>query len=183
MIQFPLPKKLLPSIFAHVTAGQYTPLRLNYYFELEFMTEKGDRHTIQVPVNMEDNYPPRAPQPPPPMPSESQPWATQAPPPVQGTLPPQVAPPAPPYSDAPPAYRNVSASSVAPPPSYGQPPPNQSFGEQAPPPQFDEPTGFASSSQPGLYPHLPGTTAYQPTKDSFTFEAPPPFNPAYSSQH
>merc|ERR1712110_1134453 len=129
----------LPSIFPHVTAGQCTPLRLNYFFELEFLTEKADRHVIKVPINVEDNYPPRAPQPPPPMPSESHPsaaWSSQAPP--------RAAPQAISHSDAPPAYHNGSNSHAQ------------------PPPQFQEPSDF-SSSEPGLYPRLPGITAYQPT--------------------
>merc|ERR1712110_468749 len=167
----------LPSIFPHVTAGQCTPLRLNYFFELEFLTEKADRHVIKVPINVEDNYPPRAPQPPPPMPSESHPsaaWSSQAPP--------RAAPQAISHSDAPPAYHNGSISHAQPPPpSYGSPPSNFHGACNQPPPQFQEPSDF-SSSEPGLYPRLPGITAYQPTSDSFMFAAPPPFNPAYPPQ-
>ena len=195
MIQFPLPPKLIPSVFTHPTFADQTPLRISYYFELEFLTEKGDRHIVKVPLNIEDNYPPRAMAPPPPIPIPSTRAISEVPLPYSDSstshasspYPPGAAPAVPQPIPAPVlAQEPVVMRSPEPQPLWGINPSSQSGQalviDEAPP-LYQAPIAFQEPPQEysgnHLYPQLPGLPAFVPSSDAFSFSAPPPFNPAF----
>ena len=169
MLQFKLPPKLQPSVFLNTMQNEFTPLTLTYEFHLEFLTEKEDRYTLRVPVNIEDNFPAREPIPPPPLPVEptSEPMYDNTP-----------------ISDNRGEFTEANQQFV-PPASFEPPPPYQaqSWDEHETPPNYPIPAAVPHDdvNSGGLYPVLPGMKPYTPPADSFDFQNLPAYNPAFSN--
>jgi len=62
VLQFNLPPTLTPTIF---NEGKLTPVQVSYALHLTFVSERQDNYSFDVPINIEDNFPPRAPETPP----------------------------------------------------------------------------------------------------------------------
>lgn len=59
VIQFRLPDRLEPSVIEQYGDKGNVPVTVEYVVCVEFHTSKNDRHTVEVPFLVEDNYPPR----------------------------------------------------------------------------------------------------------------------------